>query len=155
MRVRRWLQPAGRQTVHRYAGSGLKVKAGMGAGRLAATGLGAGVGSGYAVVGIAGSTYGTAALASLSVLTLGPGFAIAGIRRAVNNGRVNRELIRRSSHLPLDVSPGDVASLDLFFPLAPSPQRVEIGYSDSRGAQILVIETSQPLSGLHLRPDAR
>lgn len=152
---RKLLVKASRQAARRFSGSGLKVKAGMGGATLAATGLGAGLGTGFAVVGIGGSTYATAGVATLGMVTIIPGFAIAGIVRAVNNGKVNKEIVRRHTGLPVATTAGEDRSLDLFFPLSPSPQRVEISYVDSAGAQQqLVMDTRAALDGLHLRERA-
>jgi hypothetical protein len=44
----------------------------------------------------------------------------------------------------------DEKSLDIFFPLAPSPRQVELTYVDSRGDHTLIIDTHTALEGLHL-----
>jgi hypothetical protein len=41
-------------------------------------------------------------------------------------------------------------SLDVFFPLTPSPRQVEITYADSQGDHTLIIDTHAALEGLHL-----
>ncbi len=40
--------------------------------------------------------------------------------------------------------------MDLFFPLAPAPQRIEIDYRDGLGTHRLEIDTRAALTGLHL-----
>jgi hypothetical protein len=41
-------------------------------------------------------------------------------------------------------------NLVLFFPLVPSPRQIELMYADSRGERKLIIDTNDPLEGLHL-----
>ena len=43
-------------------------------------------------------------------------------------------------------------SLDVFFPIAPAPQRVDVTYRDASGEHVLVIDTKASLAGLHLLP---
>jgi len=40
----------------------------------------------------------------------------------------------------------------LYFPIAPSPQRIEITYTDPAGEHVLAIDTVTALAGLHLLP---
>ena len=42
------------------------------------------------------------------------------------------------------------APLDVFFPLAPSPRRIELMYADESGQHILLIDTHAALHGLHI-----
>lgn len=145
---RKQLVKASKQTVARYKHSGLKVKAGMGGTGLAFTGVGAGLGAG----GIAASGGGmlAGAAGATAFMMVAPAFGVAGIVRAVNNSKVNAEIGRRHTALPVSVAPGTAVALDLFFPLAPSPDRLQLLYTDGRGEHVLVIDLKAALAGLHL-----
>ena len=70
----------------------------------------------------------------------------------VNNSKVRREIENRSTHLPLTLSAGNEEALDVFFPLSPSPLRIEFSYSDADADYVLTIDTAVALDGLHLVP---
>lgn len=151
-RERRQLIAGSKSSVRRYKGSGLKVKAGLGGAGLAAAGLGVSFGAGGAVAGGSAMVSG---LAGAMVFTMmAPAFGVAGILRAVHNSQVNDEILRRQSDLPISADAGAERSLDLFYPLAPSPTRIRIEYADSQGAHVLELDTKIPLAGLHLGPQA-
>jgi hypothetical protein len=147
--TRKALVQASRQTVRRYEDSGLKVKAGMGGAALTATGVGTGLGTGAAIVG-SGASLGAAAAGVVVVAVAAPAAVIAGVIRMRNNSKVNHRIEQRHSVLPIAVAAGENRSLDVFFPLSPSPRRIEISYADARGVHQLDIDTTQALAGLHL-----
>lgn len=147
---RKALVSASKQTVKRYQHSGLKVKAGMGGAGLVATGIGAGLGSAGVAASGAGMMAGAAGAAAFMLVA--PGFGVAGIARAVNNSKVNREIVRRHSSLPATASPQAEQAFDLFYPLAPSPSRLEITYADAQGQHRLDVDLRAALAGLHLGP---
>jgi hypothetical protein len=124
------------------------VKAGMGGAGIVATGVGAGLGAGGVMASGGGMLAGVAGAATFMLVA--PGFGVAGIVRAVNNSKVNGEIGRR--HTPLDASApaGQELALDLFFPLAPSPQRLELEYADAQGQHVLAVDLREALAGLHL-----
>jgi len=70
--------------------------------------------------------------------------------RGVNNSKVNNQIEMRQTVFPLEVPANGEQSLDVFFPLAPSPGTVEITYSDANGEQFLLIDTDTALEGLHI-----
>ena len=133
----------------RYKDEGLKVKAGLGGGGLVAAG-GATAAAGVSVLSatMAGAT-GTAAAAG--VLVVAPVLVVVGVFRGVNNSKVSREIENRSTDLPLALSADSEVALDVFFPLSPSPVRIEISYSDADAMHVLTIDTAEVLKGLHLR----
>ena len=133
-RDRRQLIAGSKSSVRRYQGSGLKLKAGLGGAGLAAAGLGVSFGAGGAVAGGGAMVSG---LAGAMVFTMmAPAFGVAGIVRAVHNSQVNDEILRRQSDLPLNADAGVERRLNLFYPLAPSPRRIQIAYADSHGAHV-------------------
>ena len=145
-----------KETVRRYRLSGLKIKAGMGGAGLVATGaavtaLGVGAAYGSAASSLmgGGAAAGGAAAASALVLA-GPAFVIVGIVRAVHNSQVNSEIGHRQTGLPITLDGTQELHLDLFFPLAPSPDHVEISYTDAKGAHRVDLDTREALAGLHL-----
>ena len=148
---RRQLVKGTRETKRRYKGEGIKVKAGLSAevlvlnGALTATtfpGIGAAAG--------AGALGGGAAAAAAAVVVLVPALTIGGVIRAVNNDKVNDQIETRQTLSPVSLRAREKKSLDVFFPLAPSPERVELTYVDSRGTHTLIIDTQTALAGLHL-----
>lgn len=146
---RKALVKASRGQVRHYRDSGLKVRAGLGGAAIAATGIGAGLGAGGMVASGGGMLGGVAGAATF--MAIAPAFGVAGIVRAVNNSKVDKEIRRRHTALPRTVTADREHPLDLFFPLAPSPTAVRITYSDGSGEHRLEIDTRTALSGLHLR----
>ena len=57
---------------------------------------------------------------------------------------------RRATPLPVTISAGADALLDVFFPISPSPQNVTVHYRTAQGDQNLQLDTSKTLAGLHL-----
>ncbi len=94
---------------------------------------------------------GSKATAMSGLVLLGPAIAVGGIARGINNSAVNAEIEQRQATLPLDAKPGQDMSLNLFFPLAPSPVMVELVYTDNSGKRHeVVIDTRTALHGLHI-----
>lgn len=148
---RKRLVRGAKQAERRYEGAGITVKAGWGAGTLLTTGAVVGatsVGVVYTVGPLALSS-GTAAAATGGVLLV-PVFAVGGIMRGVNNSRVNEEIESRQALLSIELREGEEKHLDVFFPLTPSPRKIEFTYFDSREEKTLLIDTSTVLKGLHL-----
>lgn len=61
----------------------------------------------------------------------------------------------RQSTLPISLELAQDLEVHLFFPLAPSSQRVQASYTDAAGSHELVIDTRQALAGLHMGDAAR
>jgi hypothetical protein len=134
----------------RYKEEGLQVKAGLGGAGLVAVG-GATFATGAAV--IAGSSLASAAVgaAFVGAVVIAPVLAVGGVFRGINNSKVSTEIENRSSDLPMTIDAIHEIAVDAFFPLSPSPVRIEINYSDADHTYVLAINTSEALSGLHLR----
>lgn len=150
---RKQLVKGSKQTTRRYKDSGIKVKAGRGAGTMlvagaAVTVIGVGAAS---VVAVSGATVaGSAGAAAGGLLLLGPALVVGGIVRGVRNSAVNKQIEQRQTVLPLELSAGEELSLNVFFPLAPSPGMVEVSYTDVTGEHSLTIDTNTALNGLHI-----
>lgn len=157
---RRALVKGTKGTKRRYRDSDIKVKAGMGTGKMLAAGAAVGV-VGYGLaVGAAAPSFGAGAAgggagAAGAVLLAAPVIAFLGIKKGVNNSKVNSEIIRRQTVLPLALPSSDEVSAKLFFPLSPSPTHVEVIYTDTEGEYRLVIDTQEALDGLHLVPEKK
>lgn len=154
---RKQLVKSSKKTSRRYKESGIKVKAGRGAGTMlvagaavTAVGVGAAAATAYGAA-MSGAAAGTAGAAAGGLLLLGPALAVGGIVRGVNNSKVNSEIELRQSALPAEIPAGEETNLDIFFPLAPSPKEVQLTYIDSDGEHTLVIDTSGSLEGLHIQ----
>ncbi len=158
---RRALVKGTKGTKRRYRDSDIKVKAGMGTGKMLAAGAAVGV-VGYGLaLGAAAPSFGAGAAAgggvgaAGAVLLAAPVIAFLGIKKGVNNSKVNSEIIRRQTVLPLALPSSDEVSAKLFFPLSPSPTHVEVIYTDTEGEYRLVIDTQEALNGLHLVPEKK
>jgi hypothetical protein len=150
---RRELVKGTKEAKRRYKGEGLKVKAGAGAGTM----LVAGAATGAAAVSLgAGAILGSSAVAGAAIggLVLAPVLAVGGVFRGVNNSKVSNQIELRQTLLPVDVPGEEEKTLDIFFPLTPSPRQIEVTYLDSRGDHTLIVDTHAALEGLHLVQDA-
>lgn len=153
---RKQLVKASKKTAKLYKKERINVKAGRGAGTMIAAGAAVtviGVGAAYGAAGAAlsGSAFGAGATAAVGgLLLLGPALAVGGIVRGVNNSAVNRQIEQRQTILPLEIRAGEELTLDVFFPIAPSPRMVEVSYTDANGQNTLIIDVSAALKGLHM-----
>lgn len=145
---RRQLVKGTKKTKRRYKGEGLKVKAGLSGAALAGTGLV--IAAGSSGLGAAAMAGGGAAAGAAGVVLLVPALAVGGIVRGVNNSKVNKEIESRQTLLPITLQDEEEKGITIFFPLAPSPQQVEITYVNSRGDHSLIVDTQAALEGLHL-----
>ena len=133
----------------RYKGEGLEVRAGAGAGTMMVAG---------AVTAAAAVSIGSAALftsqalagAALGGLVLAPALAVGGVFRGVNNSKVGKQIEARQAPFPVELQSGEEKLLNVFFPLTPSPQQLELTYVDSLGEHIVIVDTLASLEGLHL-----
>jgi len=160
---RKELVRASKKVTRQYRDAGMTVHAGRGGAGLVVAGVGAGVvGYGAAVaattsaaLGAGGTAGGGAAAAAGGLFVAAPVLVGIGIVRMVNNSKVADRIHSRASTLPKDLAPGEELRLDVFFPIAPSPQRLTVVYTDGQGEHQLDIDTRQALHGLHLAlPDA-
>ncbi len=154
---RKSLIAASRQTEKRYKDAGVEVRAGLGGVGLFATGAAvatvgaaAATAAAYGAILGGGSSVGAAGAVAGGLLVAGPVLAIGGIVRGANNRKVDEEIQQRGTQLPMTVAPGEQATLDIFFPLAPSPTHLELSYGDSGAAQVLTLDLGAALKGLHL-----
>lgn len=146
--VRNELVKLSKASSRRYKKAGIKVKAGAGRNAMRTAKLVAG---GAAVGAVAAGTGWAAAGAVVGGgLILAPVLAVGGVMRGVNNSKVSKEIELRHTEFPLDLPANGEVRLDVFFPLAPSPQSLELKYEDATGEYSLVIETGGSLDGLHI-----
>ena len=140
-----------KKTARRYDDEDLEVTAGTG-GALFAGGVA--VGGTSAAVGLAtlGSSGAAVGAATAGALVVAPVLLAAGVVVGIQGRQVELEIYRRATEFPVTVAAGADVALDLFIPLAPAPQQVEIKYTDPAGGHVLVIDTRAALAGLHLLP---
>ena len=84
------------------------------------------------------------------MVVLVPALTVGGVVRGVNNSKVNQEIESRHTPLPVLLEEDENTNLVLFFPLSPSPQRIEIGYVSRAREHLLLVDTATALEGLHL-----
>jgi hypothetical protein len=154
---RKELVKASKKTARRYKDSGIKVKAGRGAGTMlvagaAVTVVGVGAASAAATGAImsGAATAGGAGVAAGGLLLLGPAVVVGGIVRGVRNSAVNEQIEQRQTKLPFTISTSEELALDIFFPLAPSPRMIEVTYVGSNGEERVAVDTEAALRGLHI-----
>jgi hypothetical protein len=139
-----------KEIAKRYEDEDLEVTANAGA-ALFWTGYfvgGASAAAGLATLGTAGAAAGAAA----GGLLVAPVLMTAGVVVAAQEYQVQREIDRRNTLLPLTLAAQQDLPVTLYFPIAPSPQRVELSYTDPAGQHVLAIDTVTALAGLHLLP---
>lgn len=157
---RRKLVKASKETVKRYKEIDINISFGFGGG---AAMVAAGVGAGYlasAALNVAveaallsGATAtGTMVVAASAAFIVTPILIVGGIMQGVNNHKVTAEMVARHTALPVRVAANETLQLDLFFPLAPSPQHIDIVYNGPFGERVIQIDTSEILNGLHIVP---
>ncbi len=122
--------------------------------------------AGYVTAGTAAVALGTASAtvlgtgaassamigASAAAIILFPVLLADSAVRGMNNKEVDDQIESRQTLLPAVLPEAQEQSLDLFYPLAPSPRQIEITYVDSHGEHTLIIDTQIALDGLHLVP---
>ena len=150
--IRGDLQSGSKETARRYKDANLEVTAGYGGAGLAVAGYA--VGGASAAVGLAtlGTSGAAAGAAVAGAVLVAPVLMTAGIVVGVQEIRVQNEIRHRSTEFPVTVAADQELLLDVFFPIAPAPQRVEVTYRDASGEHVLVIDTEAALAGLHLLP---
>ncbi len=146
---RKQLVKGAKETKRRYKDEGLKVKVGAGLGRMMTTAGAVAVGISAAGAASAGMATATGAAATGGIIFV-PIIVVGGVMRGINNRKVNEQIESRQTLLPVVLQEEEEKSLDLFFPLAPSPRQLEITYADSQGEHTLIIDTHTALEGLHL-----
>lgn len=143
-----------KRSAKRYRDQGLQVKAGLGGDVLFAAGATAYVAGTAAAAGIlTGSLAASSATAAAAVgaaFVVAPAMVIGGTLRNINNNEIAALIVERQSNLPILIEPGETQLQQFFFPIAPSPQRIEITYLDGSVEKQLVIDTASALHGLHL-----
>ena len=154
------LVKASKETIKRYKKIDIGISAGYGGG---AALVAAGVGAGYlasAALNVAveaallsgATTTGTMVVAASAAFVVAPILIVGGIMQGVNNHKVTAEIVARHTALPVTVAANETLRLNIFFPLAPSPQRIDIAYSGSIGERVISLDTNEVLDGLHILP---
>ncbi len=104
-----------------------------------------------ALMGGTGASAGAGAAAGAFMLG-GPVLIGYGVVRAVRNAKIDNRIEDRHTALPATVPANGELELDLFFPLSPSPRRLEIAFDGGDGPGSIALDTQVALAGLHLAP---
>ncbi len=150
--VRSELVKLSKASSRRYKEAGIDVRAGAGRKTMRTAGLVA-TGAVAGAVAVGGSWAAAGAVVG-GGLVLAPVLAIGGVMRGVNNSKISKEIELRHTEFPLELPANGEVRLDVFFPIAPSPQSLELNYEDATSEYSLVIETGGSLDGLHIVPTA-
>lgn len=155
---RQALLDASKRTEDRYAEQSLDVQPGAGAaGMTAATVVGSTLAisaATYASATGAASAFGvsTGVGASTAIVTMAyvaPVFIVGSIMHTSNNSKVAKEIEQRQSVMPITLQPGESRNIQVFFPVAPSPQAIRLIYQAAEDVQLLEVDTGEVLAGLH------
>ena len=141
-----------KDTIKRHKDAGLSVSPGANGGLLLTAGGVALVGYTaveYAMLGGSAGALGAAGAAT-AALFLAPVLIATGMAEAEKADDIAREMARRYTALPEDLAPGETVRLDLFFPIVPSPVRIEVTIVDDAKASTLSINAKPHLAGLHV-----
>lgn len=147
---RELLVKGSRETARRYRKEGVRVTAGVGSAPLVVAGGVAAVSAPYLTLGALSSGSATAAGAATAAAVAAPILLAGGALVAVNNRKVDKEIQKRRTTLPKRAEPGQPVHLDLFFPLVPSPQRVDVNYRLDGVSYTVSIELAEVFAGLHI-----
>ncbi|MDJ0941275.1 MAG: hypothetical protein QNJ00_16055 [Woeseiaceae bacterium] len=148
---------ASKLTEKRYAAQSLDVQPGAGTFGMVAAGV-AGGAVAFTAMGatLVSSAAGTAGVSGAAVAPMTtflaysvPLLVVGGIVHAENNAEVSEEIAARQTPMPVVLMPGEHTDVRVFVPVAPSPRAVRIIYRTGTGAELLEIDTSEVLEGLH------
>ena len=140
-----------REVARRYRDAGLRVQAGVGGKGMLAAGYVAGTASYVAQIAVlSGSTSAATAGLAAGGAAAGAALMVGGVVRSYREDEIAREMIKRHTPFPYDLEPGTRQEISWFFPLTPSPRRLEVFYVDRGGEHQFVLDTRDALEGLHI-----
>ena len=152
---RRALVGASKDVEKRYKDEGVHVEPGVGTSTfLTAGAVSAAVGFGTAASAPLLTTSAAAGVA-LTGMVLMPVLLTGGVVNMVNGHKVADEIEIRATALPLKIAAGETQTIAAFYPVTPSPTRVELVYSVDGRQETLVIDTGQSLAGLNIGNDGK
>lgn len=137
-----------KKSVKRYKELDIEVTAGFGAIALLSASAVSGA-AGIAAINTLGVLSSGAGMVAVATVFAVPALAIAGFYRGINDQNVSKAIKARHTKLPLTLMKGETRLLHIFYPLAPSPLRLEIHYVTNERDKILHVDTSEALQGLH------
>ncbi|MDH3767620.1 MAG: hypothetical protein OES99_04115 [Gammaproteobacteria bacterium] len=145
---------ASKKTAKRYKNEDIEIQAGLTGYGLLGTGTALFLAGGYfglpAAFGLVGTTGTVVASTALAVVLAGPVVMTRGLIRGFNNSVVDFEINERQTPLPFEISGNTAKPVNVFYPISPSPTRIEIAYEDNQGSHTVFLDTQAVLDGLHL-----
>jgi len=146
------LRKQSKVTLKRYEDLGLEVKPGFSGDALMFAGTVAQTAGATATMEILKGSLAIGAIpvAIGAVVVLSPALIIGGTMRNIRHNEISEMIVERHSNLPILLKSEEEQVQHFFFPIAPSPQQVEITYVSDAKARKLVIDTKSALRGLHL-----
>lgn len=152
------LANASRDVARRHSSAGVVTAPGVGAETLFAAGavasqIGYGVGLSYAALSSIGLTSTASALFTSSVVLSGPALLLTANERQKDERALAHEIGARQTPLPTTIQPGRGHTINLFFPITPSPQSVRVRYtSDGEDGEVM-LDTSGVLGALNVQAE--
>lgn len=155
---RKALVKATKVTGERYAKAGFDVQPGAGLDPVLSVGSGAaavgaasGAALGSALGGLgAGSAAVGAGAAAGAIVVGGPILVVGGLMRAGNHQKVNAVILERATPLPAEAPLDEPVQLNLFMPVTPGPQALEIEYTLGEQSMTIALSLDETLGQLHL-----
>lgn len=155
---RKALVAASKATGKRYAQAGFDIQPGAGIDPMVSAGSaaaaagavsGAALGSALGALGASGAAIGAGAAAG-AIVVGGPVLAVGGLVRASRHQKVNNVIVERAIPLPAEVPLSEPAQLNLFLPITPGPQVLELDYKLGAQIRTLALPLDEVLGRLHL-----
>jgi len=139
-----------KMTAKRYKDRDIEMKSGYRPATLYSTAAVGGAAAGATIAGTSGMMAAGTAMAVLATIVAVPVLVGAGVYRGVVNNEISEEIQKRSTSMPMQIPTSESYSLDLFYPIAPSPKAVEIQYTLNEIQRTLLLDTADTLWRLHL-----
>ncbi len=155
---RKALVAASRDTGKRYAKAGFDVEPGAGLDPVLSVGSGAaavgaasGAALGSALGGLGASSAAIGAGAAAGAIVVGgPILVVGGLMRASNHQKVDAVILERATALPAEVPLDAPVQLNLFMPITPGPQVLEVEYQLGSQTRTIAVPLDETLGRLHL-----
>lgn len=139
-----------KKTAKRYEDRDIEMKSGYRPSTLYGAAAVGATAAGTTIATTSGMMLAGTAIAVMATIVAVPVLVGSGVYRGHVNKEISEEIQKRSTPMPVKISTGESYPLDLFFPLAPSPTKVEIRYTSNTVQHSLILDTTDSLSGLHL-----
>lgn len=153
--TREQLAKGSRGAVQRYSDAGIEVHAGMAGDGVLATGTAMALAgnylAAYSTIGLLAGTVSGLVFSPIPAYMALFALPVTGVyTNDAQEDTVNDEIIRRQTVLPFRLAANGRTTASFFYPISPSPTKIEVTYVHESGARTLVVDIHGALHGLHL-----